>query len=99
MQVMETRKRVLGPEHPDTLTSMANLAYTWKARGKLQDSLALMRRCSEVCNKVIGPNHPLTRSSSRAVSDWKNEHSTAANRASPPATTQTGILEDIQEVS
>jgi len=26
LQVVETRKRVLGKEHPDTLTSMANLA-------------------------------------------------------------------------
>ncbi len=28
-QVMETRKRVLGEEHPNTLTSMANLALTY----------------------------------------------------------------------
>jgi hypothetical protein len=28
VQVMETRKRVLREEHPSTLTSMANLAYT-----------------------------------------------------------------------
>jgi len=31
VQVMETRKRVLGAEHPFTLTSMANLAHTWKS--------------------------------------------------------------------
>jgi hypothetical protein len=31
VQVMESRKRVLGEEHPDTLTSMANMASTfWK---------------------------------------------------------------------
>jgi hypothetical protein len=34
MQVMETRKRVLGAGHPDTLTSMANLAHTWKAQSR-----------------------------------------------------------------
>ncbi|KAH8743382.1 hypothetical protein BGZ57DRAFT_779280 [Hyaloscypha finlandica] len=28
VQVMEMSKRVLGPEHPSTLTSMNNLAYT-----------------------------------------------------------------------
>ena len=32
VQVMETRKTVLGPEHPDTLTSMANLASTYRIR-------------------------------------------------------------------
>ena len=29
VQVMETRKRVLGREHPDTLTSMEELAWTF----------------------------------------------------------------------
>jgi len=31
VQMMEIRKRVLGVEHPDTLTSVINLALTWKA--------------------------------------------------------------------
>ena len=30
VEVMEIRKRVLGAEHPDTLTSMANLASTYR---------------------------------------------------------------------
>jgi hypothetical protein len=30
---MEMRKRVLGEKHPDTLTSMNNLAFTFKAQG------------------------------------------------------------------
>jgi hypothetical protein len=30
VQVMETRKRVLREDHPDTLTSMANLASTYR---------------------------------------------------------------------
>ena len=33
VQVMETFKRVLGQEHPDTLTSMANLASTYRNQG------------------------------------------------------------------
>ena len=33
VQVMETSKRVLGAEHPDTLTSMANLASTSGIKG------------------------------------------------------------------
>ena len=37
---LETRKRVLGEEHPDTLTSMANLALTYwtKDDGRRQKS-------------------------------------------------------------
>jgi hypothetical protein len=32
VQVRETRKRVLGAEHPSSLTSMNYLAYTWRTR-------------------------------------------------------------------
>jgi hypothetical protein len=35
VQVLETRKRVLGMEHPGTLMSMANLAFTWKSQGRI----------------------------------------------------------------
>jgi hypothetical protein len=38
VQVMETRKRVLGAEHPDTLTSMGNLAFTCKSQGRDLDA-------------------------------------------------------------
>ena len=34
VQVMKTRRRVLGSEHPDTLTSMANLASTYRNQGR-----------------------------------------------------------------
>ena len=35
VQVMETSKTVLGPEHPDTLTSMGNLVSTHRNQGRL----------------------------------------------------------------
>jgi hypothetical protein len=34
MQVMDTRKRVLGDKHPDTLNSIANLAVTYRNQGR-----------------------------------------------------------------
>ncbi|KAL2812230.1 Tetratricopeptide repeat-domain-containing protein [Aspergillus cavernicola] len=58
IQVLETRKQVLGPEHPNTLTSMHNLAYTCKSLGNIQDALALITKCVELCNKVLGSDHP-----------------------------------------
>jgi tetratricopeptide repeat protein len=39
---METRKTILGPEHPDTLTNMANLASTYRNRGEHPDTLTSM---------------------------------------------------------
>ena len=35
---METTKRVLGDEHPDTLTSMANLAVTFHNQGRWNEA-------------------------------------------------------------
>ena len=34
LQVMETFKMTLGADHRDTLTSMGNLAFTWKDQGR-----------------------------------------------------------------
>jgi hypothetical protein len=34
VQVMETRKTKLGVDHPHTLTSMANLAATYRNQGR-----------------------------------------------------------------
>jgi hypothetical protein len=42
VQVMETRKIKLGADHPDTLTSMANLAFTWKSSGYNTQALYLL---------------------------------------------------------
>ena len=39
--VMEKRKHALGEEHPDTLTSMANLASTYRNQGQWKEAKAL----------------------------------------------------------
>jgi hypothetical protein len=39
---METSKTKLGVDHPDTLTSMNNLAFTWKGIGRYEDALRLI---------------------------------------------------------
>ncbi|KAB8069868.1 hypothetical protein BDV29DRAFT_182039 [Aspergillus leporis] len=85
---METSKTVLGAEHPSTLTSMANLAYTWESQGKLHDALALMKNCSELRSKVLGPNHPDARAPPYILSNWKEEH--ISNGTPPPASPQIG---------
>jgi hypothetical protein len=38
VQAMETRKRVLGEEHPSTLTSIANLASTYGNQGRWKEA-------------------------------------------------------------
>ncbi|KAF2196331.1 hypothetical protein GQ43DRAFT_383563, partial [Delitschia confertaspora ATCC 74209] len=66
--------RVLGEEHPDTLTSMANLAYTWAFQSRNEDAILLMEKCFELQRHILGPNHPYTESSFKALSNWQKEN-------------------------
>ena len=59
MQVMETRNRVLGPEHPETLTSMDNLASTYLNQGRWQEAEELLAQMIEIRTRVLGPEHPI----------------------------------------
>ncbi|EMD58161.1 hypothetical protein COCSADRAFT_104582, partial [Bipolaris sorokiniana ND90Pr] len=45
VQVMQMRKRVLGDEHPNTLTSTNNLAFTLQSQARREEALALMEIC------------------------------------------------------
>ena len=45
VQVIETRKKKLGANHPDTLTSMNNLVFTWKGTGKETEAVRLIKEC------------------------------------------------------
>lgn len=38
MQVLKIRQRILGPEHPYTLTSMGNLASTYWRQGRWKEA-------------------------------------------------------------
>ncbi|KAL2803369.1 hypothetical protein BJX63DRAFT_440189 [Aspergillus granulosus] len=71
MQVMETFKTVLGAEHPDTLTSMHNLAYTYNSMGKHTEASELMTQCAALRAKNIGPTHPHTLFSRDALKEWQ----------------------------
>jgi hypothetical protein len=70
---METRKTKLGADHPSMLTSMNNLAPTWKGAGKGNEAIRLMEECVQLRKRVLGFNHPDTLSSCRALATWKAE--------------------------
>ncbi|KAK0717296.1 hypothetical protein B0T26DRAFT_709448 [Lasiosphaeria miniovina] len=69
---METRKTKLGANHPDTLSSMANLAFTWKSQGRHANALALMEDCTQAQRRVLGQKHPETLSSLATVAKWSS---------------------------
>jgi len=62
---------VLGEEHPDTLTSMNNLAYTWKGQGRDEEAIKLMSECVQLRTQILGAGHPFTLSSLAALDGWK----------------------------
>jgi hypothetical protein len=72
VQVMETRKRVLGAEHPDTLTSMANLAYTLKDQDRDDEAIELMTSCLELSMKVLRPSHHHTQGALGTLLAWSS---------------------------
>ena len=60
MQVMEFRKKVLGAEHPQTLTSMNNLAVLFDSQGKYEAAEPLYVETLRLSKKVLGDEHPHT---------------------------------------
>jgi uncharacterized protein (DUF2267 family) len=59
-QVLKAHRRLLGPEHPDTLKAMNNLAQTLKAQGDLGAARALQEQVLEARRRLLGPEHPDT---------------------------------------
>ena len=54
------RQAKLGPDHPDTLTSMNDLAVSYRAAGRLADALALHEETLKRRQAKLGPDHPDT---------------------------------------
>ena len=60
---LEFRRRVQGPEHPSTLTTMNNLAATFSAQGDLAGARKLQEETLGIRRRVLGPEHPETANS------------------------------------
>jgi CHAT domain-containing protein/Flp pilus assembly protein TadD len=56
-------EKYLGPEHPDTATSLNNLAVLYKYIGAYNKAEPLYRRSLAIREKALGPEHPDTASS------------------------------------
>jgi tetratricopeptide (TPR) repeat protein len=59
-RALEARERVLGAEHPDTLTSVNNLAALYYGQGDYGAAEPLYRRALEASERVLGAKHPST---------------------------------------
>jgi eukaryotic-like serine/threonine-protein kinase len=52
--------RLRGPDHPDTLRSMAHLANSYASQGRLEDALKLRQQTLARQRRRLGPFHPET---------------------------------------
>ncbi|KAK4446083.1 hypothetical protein QBC34DRAFT_486914 [Podospora aff. communis PSN243] len=71
-QATRTRKGLLGEEHPDTLTSMANLASTYWNQGRWKEAEELGVQVMETRKRVLREEHPdtLTSMANLASTYW-----------------------------
>ncbi|KAL2020104.1 hypothetical protein VTK56DRAFT_8908 [Thermocarpiscus australiensis] len=74
IQVMETYKTKLGPDNPDTLTSIANLASMYRDQGRLEEAEKLQVQVMETSKTTLGADHlhTLTRMHNLAFI-WKDQ--------------------------
>ncbi|RYP55588.1 hypothetical protein DL771_012342 [Monosporascus sp. 5C6A] len=57
LQAGQIREKLLGEDHPDTLTSMANLALTYSNQGRWKEAEELGVRVLEIRKRVLGEDH------------------------------------------
>ena len=59
-ETLVLRKAKLGPDHPDTLRTMNNLAITYHALGREAEALELREKTLALHKAKLGPDHPDT---------------------------------------
>ena len=59
-KVLKACKRTLGDEHPSTILSMNNLAWSYNNLGRPQDAVQLREKVLEACKRTLGDEHPNT---------------------------------------
>ncbi|KAK3174783.1 hypothetical protein OEA41_002029 [Lepraria neglecta] len=67
--LLKHSQRVLGEEHPDTLTAMNNLANSLSEKGRLDETASMSQQVLEKRRRILGEEHPDT---IRAISNLAN---------------------------
>lgn len=70
---LEVKQRILGSEHPDTLGSMDNLAYSYSKLGRVHEAMELGEKALEAWQRALGSEHPGTLRSMNNLAIIKRE--------------------------
>jgi hypothetical protein len=55
-----TAQRILGPEHPDTLSAQASLAASYRQAGRTGEAISIEEKVAAASVRILGPEHPDT---------------------------------------
>jgi len=58
--VLTDREEILGTNHPDTLTTRADLAVSYRSAGRTNDAIKLFEQVLADSEEILGTNHPNT---------------------------------------
>jgi eukaryotic-like serine/threonine-protein kinase len=83
-QSLEIRQRILGPEHPDTLKSMNDLAQALGDDGHYPEATKMLREENDIERRVLGPENPQTLHSMNdlALAMWRDANPVEAEKLS-----------------
>ena len=54
-QLLEDRRRVLGSDHRNTLSTMNDLSIVWKCQGRFDEAIELLSEAIEIRHQTVGP--------------------------------------------
>ena len=70
---MVCKRRVLGEEHPDTLTSASNLAWSLADQGKHAEAEEMLQAALAARRRVLGSAHPDTLATVESLESVRSE--------------------------
>ncbi|MEU4834102.1 FxSxx-COOH system tetratricopeptide repeat protein [Streptosporangium sp. NPDC023615] len=76
-----TATQLLGPDHPDTLTTRNNLAYWQGEAGDVSGAAAAFEDLLTDCLRVLGPDHPDTLIARSHLAYWRGQAGDVAGAA------------------
>jgi hypothetical protein len=84
-QLLTDWERVLGPDHPGTLTTRNNLAWWRGEAGDAAGAVAAFEQLLTDRERVLGPDHPHTLMTRSNLAFWRTEAGEAGAHQSNPS--------------
>jgi hypothetical protein len=73
-EVLTDSTRILGADHPDTLTSRNNLASTYRSAGRLNKAIPLYEATLTDSTRALGDDHPITKTARANLNKARRRH-------------------------